>query len=247
MAIIDPDRHTLIDGSSSGISVTDAQALTSLKALLNGADAQATAGFQTTGAVTLNSGNVASLAGYAALSYQPDNGARRPLWSSSDADFNGYPSVTFNGQDLDAGFTSAATAFTWICVVKVLAALTSYACISRYGNCTVYQALTGNSHQWGAFGNVEIPSGVVLSTGRAYVLGVVARAANDIDLWTNLSMVNVTAGASYSGGSNNVGMLDVPSTFPGNFKTPHQIFYPTARTTIANDIRLLMARYNVQP
>jgi len=73
----------------------------------------------------------------------------------------------------------------------------------------LYYLINGVTHNWGVFLGTSLISSLALTIGTYYVLGLVVRATNDVDLYTGLSKVTRTTGTSYDAkgaafvGSNN--------------------------------------------
>lgn len=120
----------------------------------------------------------------------------RPTYRTSAV--GGKPAVRFDGaaQALDLTNTLSIGPCSLFAALVYNGTPNSYQPIITLPK--LYFLASLNSGAWGCYMGANITSGVTLAGSTRYVLSLVVRAVNDVDLVTNGSLVNRTTGTSYN-------------------------------------------------
>lgn len=147
----------------------------------------------------------------------------RPAYSSSDADFNSQPSMTFDGTDdylAKAAFSwgSSVTAFTLLLVQKLITNTNGRRAFS-YGTAHILMTqTTTNRYTWNVAGTNVTP-GTAMNASQSMVA---TYDQSNINIYSNNSLVggptaetdSIVDSLDFAIGSTTTG------SFPSNFKTP---------------------------
>lgn len=134
---------------------------------------------------------------------------KKPLYKTSSGP-NGKPYLTLDGSNDTLGSSSTSVvndnAGTMVMVLSPTAQLGTVQAAFIGRKFGLYYLADGASHHWGVYLNGFQLSSVALSIGTWYVLVLVVRATNDVDLYTGLTKVIRTGGSGYDAkGRANVG------------------------------------------
>lgn len=123
---------------------------------------------------------------------------QKPLWRATGG-ANSKPAVEFDGSDdvMTFGTNITGNTKTIIAVLNHTAILGGYSAALRLDSLYLLLELTTVGNVWGTYLTGNVSSGVTLNS-TFVVISMVVRAANDVDLVTNGSLVNVTTGTSFN-------------------------------------------------
>jgi len=125
---------------------------------------------------------------------------KKPLYKTSGGP-NGKPFLLFDGINDTMGTSSTSvindSVGTIIAVFEPTAQLGTFQTFFIGRKFGLYYLMDGASHHWGVFLGSNVLSSHALTQSTFYVLGLVVRAANDVDLYFGLTKETKTTGSSY--------------------------------------------------
>lgn len=175
--------------------------------------------------------------------------SRRP---QTGASINGIPTVRFDGTS-DFLTTTVEISDTLASVFTVVKPQQTPSAVYRglysADGVGIYTALAGSSGQWGTYQATDQSYGGTLTSGTSYVLSLVKRATNDIDLSQNGVVVNKTGGgADDPRNASTIGAGDptTPSQWAQIDLAELSIYNSALSTTNRNRVKNYLAnKYNI--
>lgn len=142
---------------------------------------------------------------------------------------NGRPVIRFNGTNnrLDFGTLISDTAVTLFAVVVFRGGAGDRALYATNKFAT-YVSIGSIANRWGGYQGTILDSGVALSVGASYVLSETMRAANDVDLSYNGTVVNSTAGNALDARTGSTLAADPSGVQFGQFDLAELVLYSRA-------------------